>query len=361
MTSRERLRRCYFHEELDRPGVYSRTNYPAGDPSYDRLKAYLQTHADLKQSWSGRQFELPATTEQWSEPHSEEFDRRVTILHTPKGDLRSTRFVSRRGLPGFEETYFIKSRQDAEAYLALPLPEVAGDVTAFLAADRALGARGIMDVTLGLNPAGFVAELCGSELFALMSVTDRDILLALCERQMRIILNALKFLLARNVGPYFSMLGEEFAVPPLHGWQDFRDFNVQFDKPILDLIHNAGGRIHIHCHGSIKTVFQGFLEVGADVLHPFEAPPMGDLTPAEAKKFAHGRLCLEGNIQIADMYEKHPPHIREQTRALIKTCFADRRGLIVSPTASPYIRGAGEQCFPQYQAMVDEVLAFTPV
>jgi len=144
----------------------------------------------------------------------------------------------------------------------------------------------------------------------------------------------------------------------LHGWRDFQDFNGQYDKPILDLVHSAGGRVHIHCHGSIKTVFQGFLEMGADVLHPFEAPPMGDITPAEAKTRARGRICLEGNIQIADMYEKSPDNIREQTRALIETCFDDHRGLIVSPTASPYIRGAGEQCFPQYQAMIDEVLAW---
>ena len=53
MHSRERLRRCYFHKELDRPAVYSRTGYPAEDPSYDRLRAYLEAHSELKRSWSG--------------------------------------------------------------------------------------------------------------------------------------------------------------------------------------------------------------------------------------------------------------------------------------------------------------------
>ena len=32
-------------------------------------------------------------------------------------------------------------------------------------------------------------------------------------------------------------------------------------------------------------------------------------------------------------------------------------GLIVSASASPFIRGAGEVCYPQYEAMVDTVLA----
>ncbi|NQU11974.1 hypothetical protein HQ590_14360 [bacterium] len=358
LTSRERLRRCYCGEELDRPGVYSRTGFPPDDPSYDRLQAYLQSHTDLKRSWDGRAFEAPAPIEHFVEPDSAEFDRQVTVLHTPAGDLRSTYRISRRGQPGLHETYLIKTREDAEAYLSLPLPRVAGDVSSFGVADREIGDRGILDVPLGLNPAGFVAELCGSETFAVMTITDREIIHALCERQMHVIRNSLRFLLERKVGPYFSMGGEEYVVPPLHGPRDFGDFNVKYDKPIIDLVHDAGGRMHIHCHGSIRTVLPGFLEMGADVLHPFEAPPMGDITPRQAKDLARGRLCLEGNIQIAAMYERTPEQIRRETVALIEEAFDDRRGLIVSPTASPYIRGAGEVCFPQYQAMIDTVLAW---
>ena len=148
-------------------------------------------------------------------------------------------------------------------------------------------------------------------------------------------------------------------VPPLHGPKDFYDFNVRYDKPIIELIHNAGGRIHIHCHGSIKKILQGFVDMGTDVLHPFEAPPMGDITPSEAKELARGRMCLEGNIQIDRMYEATPEDIAEETELLIQTVFDDHKGLIVSPTASPYIRGRGEECFPQYKAMIDTVINWT--
>src|ERR1051326_2419020 len=255
LTSRERLRRCYFHEELDRPGVYSRTGFPSNDPSYDRLMAYLQTHADLKRSWGGRAFESSSPTEKVVEPHSVDFDRQVLVLRAPAGDLRSTYLVSRKGQPGLNETYFIKSREDAEAYLSLPMPRVEGDASPFFKVDREIASRGIVDVSLGLNPAGWVAELCGSETFAMMPLSDRDIIHALCEREMNVILSALRFLLSHKVGPYFSMCGEEFVVPPLHGPRDFQDFTVKYDKPIIDLIRGAGGRIHIHSHGSIKTVF----------------------------------------------------------------------------------------------------------
>ncbi len=280
------------------------------------------------------------------------------MLHTPKGDLRRSYLVSLKGQSGLHETFFIKEPADAEAYLSLPLPKVSGETSTFAEADRGVGDSGILEVGLGFNPAGFVAELCGSETFALLSITDRELLYAMCEREQRHILNRLNFVLDRGLGPYFAILGQEYLVPPLHGPRDFHDFNVRFDKPILDRIHDAGGRVHVHSHGAVRQVMDGFVELGADVLHPFEAPPLGDITPAEAKAAARGRITLEGNLQIGDMYDCSPGEIRAQTEALIAACFDDHRGLIVSPTASPYIRGAGHRCWPQYKAMIDTVLAW---
>jgi hypothetical protein len=86
---------------------------------------------------------------------------------------------------------------------------------------------------------------------------------------------------------------------------------------------------------------------------------MGDITPRQAKNAFRGRITIEGNIQIADMYERTPDEIRDQVDRLIEDCFDDRRGLILCPTASPYIYGAGNQCTPNYVAMVERVLEFS--
>ncbi|MBN1349451.1 hypothetical protein JXJ21_08590 [candidate division KSB1 bacterium] len=356
MTRRERLRRCYFHEELDRPAVYSRTGFPPNDPGYDQLRAYLSEYTELKHGWDSSrvEFEIPPGIK--TEPYSEDFRKKITILHTPKGDLQATHFVGLKNQPGMHETFFLKDRADAEKYLSLSLPELSGDTSSFFELDAQLGDAGIVDVSLGFNPAGHVAELFGSEMFAIMSVTDRDMIDALCQRRMKILINRLKFLLSRKVGPYFSMLGQEYIVPPLHGPADFYAFNVKYDKPIIDLVHEAGGRIHIHCHGSIKDIFQGFIDMGADVLHPFEPPPQGNITAREAKHLARDKLCLEGNIQIHRMYDASPEDIRQETEQLIRDTFDDHKGLIVCPSASPYLPGQGEACFPQYKAMIDTVL-----
>lgn len=356
MTRKERLRRAYFHEEMDRPAVYSREGFPSNDPTYDKLKKYLAENSELKFLWKLK--ETPHTTEISYENYNEDFRRRKTILHTPAGNLESTSFESLKGQPGLHETYFLKTPEDAEKYISLPLPEIIKETDSFFQTEKKADDTGIVNVSLGMNPAGTVVDLFGSELFAMMSITERNLIHSLCEREMKRILKKLEFIADNKIGPYFSMLGEEYLVPPLHGPKDFYDFNVKYDKPIIDFIHNIGGRIHIHSHGSIRDVIQYFVEMGTDVLHPFEAPPSGNITAAEAKKAAGDRMCLEGNIQIAHMYEREPEDIRSQTEELIKTVFADRKGLIVSPSASPYIRGEGEKCFANYKAMVDTVLNY---
>jgi hypothetical protein len=354
LTSRERLRRAYFHEPMDRPGIYSRTGYPANDDTYDELKAYLAEHAELKAAWGVETTPYPVTHS--VEPYSDTFERHISVLHTPKGDLRATRLESLTGQAGLHETFYINDREQAKAYLSLPLPEIVGDASVFFEKDRLIGDRGIAEVSLGHNPAGIVANLCGSENFAVMSITDRDILHALCEREMGVQLAQVDAALAQGAGPYFRSAGQEFLVPPLHGPVDFRDFNVRYDRPIFDRIHDAGGRVHVHSHGSIAKVIDGFLEAGVDVLHPFEAPPMGDITPVEAQRAIGARMTMEGNIQIDRLYEATPEEIREETEALIREVFEQGTGLIVCPTASPYIRGRGHECFPQYKAMIDTVI-----
>jgi len=355
MTRRERLRRCYFHEETDRPAVYSRAGFPPHDDSYDELKTYLRAHTELKSGFSPK-WDDASRGEIREENHSCGFQRRIETVRTPKGNLERSWLANLATGENIVETYLLKTAEDAECFLSLPYSAPKADLSSFHPAVKEMGDAGIVEVCLGLNPAGFVAELFGSETFAMMSATDRDILHALCEQRMKIMTKRLKYILAGGIGTFFSMLGQEYIVPPLHGPADFNDFNVRYDKPIIDLIHNAGGRINVHCHGSIKKVFQGFLDMGVDVLHPFEAPPMGDVTPTEAKSLARGKICIEGNIQINRMYEATPDEIRAETLALIETCFDDKKGLIVSPTASPYIYGGGKTRFPQYKAMIDAVV-----
>jgi hypothetical protein len=358
MNSRERLTRLHSNQEVDRPGVFCRTDESPAEPEYDELKNYISSRTDVKRNWNGRANEMPFPMDVIAKPYSEMFERVETVLHTPMGDLGSIYFNGLKGNAGLHETHFIRCAEDAEKYLSLAIPEVKGDVSSYFELDRQIGDRGVPYVHVGLNPGGFVTELMGTEGFALMTITDRDIVHALIDMHMKMTINSIKFLLDNKVGPFFCMDGEEYIVPPIHSPRDFHDFNVKYDKPIVDLVHNAGGYFHIHSHNRIKSVLDGFLEIGPDVLHPFEAPPMGDITAKEAKDVIRGKICFEGNIQIADMYECTPDQVREQTRQLILDAFDDHKGLIVSPSAGPFIPGQGKECMERYKAMIETVLEY---
>ncbi len=83
---------------------------------------------------------------------------------------------------------------------------------------------------------------------------------------------------------------------------------------------------------------------------------MGDILLNEAKEVLKDKICIEGNIQIADMYEKPKENIEMQVLKLINDAFYDSKGLIVCPTASPYIPLMSKRCFENYTTLIESVL-----
>lgn len=361
MTPRERLDRCYRRRETDRPGIFLRgvSATAPRDPSYAPLRELGVKYAGQKGGWSPWSLVEAHPTTVTTEPHSDDWDMQLTVLHTPAGDLRTRSFVGRHGQPGLTQEYFLKTVEDAEKYLSVPLPEPRGELDAFFCAVEEMGRKGIVEIGLGFNPAGHVAELFGTETFALMSVEHRDVVHALLRYRLEGVMRVLDYALAHGGGPYFAMLGEEYVLPPIHGPRDFNDFNVRYDKPTAERIHEADGLLHIHSHGSLKAVMDGFLEVAPDVLHPMEPPPGGDMTAADTARIIGGRICVEGNVQIGDMHQADADAIRRQVRELIEEVWLpQRRGLIVCPTASPYFPQMEPRTLENYRALVETVLEY---
>ena len=154
MNSRERLRRCYHHEEPDRPGVFVRSGYPLNDPSYERLRTYINAKTELKADWPAENLISAYPIEHYTEPHSEDFERYVLILHTPGGDLRTSYLQGLKGQLGYQVEHFLKTTEDAKKYLPLPMPEIRGDVSGFFEADKEVANRGIAQAVIGFNPGG---------------------------------------------------------------------------------------------------------------------------------------------------------------------------------------------------------------
>jgi len=358
MTSRERLDAAYRCQPTDRVPIFVRgvTDARPPDPSYDSLRALVLDQCDLKWGWgSGQLLQRPPSSSH-TVPYDEDFDLVAATITTPRGELVHERLVGRKGQPGMTRKHWLCDHDDALKYLSIPLPEPQGDVGGYFALLEQVGDRGIVEVSLpAMNPAGTVAELFGSETFAFLSLEDRGLLLELCEHETQRHLKVIDYLLARGVNQHFAMLGQEYVAPPLHGPRDFWDFNVAFDRRILGRIRDAGGLVHVHCHGGLAGLLEGFVEMGANCLHPVEAPPMGNVTATEAKAVLRGRVCIEGNIQVGDLFSCEPEEIERQVAALIRDA-GEGGGLIVAPTASPYQPVCPERTRLNYERMIHTAL-----
>ena len=125
----------------------------------------------------------------------------------------------------------------------------------------------------------------------------------------------------------------------------------------MELIHSYGGLVYVHCHGALGAVLERFADMGVNVLHPIEAPPLGDITLAEAKRRIGDRVCLEGNIQIGDVMTLSRQEIVAQVVQTIQDA-GDRGGFILSLTATPFERVLAPRTRDNLLAMIDTGLDF---
>lgn len=357
MTSRERLDAAYRCLPTDRVPVFVRGVSDSRPPheSYASLRKLVCETCDLKWAWSTASvFPAPPTTRR-VDAYDDDFDLVTTLMPTPRGELLHQHLAGRKGQPGMTRKHWLSSRDDALKFMSIPPPEPLGDLGTYFTLRDQAGERGIVEAHLhDMNPGGHVASLFGSETFALLSIEDRALIHEMLEFATRRALRVLDWLLARGVGPYFAVSGQEYIAPPLHGPRDFWDFNVRYDRRLFGRIRDAGGLIHVHCHGSLEGLLEGFVEAGANVLHPVEAPPMGNVTAAEAKAVLDGKVCIEGNIQVGDIFTLPAAEIERQVVALVRD--AGPRGLIVAPTASPYAPVCTPRMRANYERMVRTAL-----
>jgi len=95
--------------------------------------------------------------------------------------------------------------------------------------------------------------------------------------------------------------------------------------------------------------------MGTDMLHPVEAPPMGDTPLLEAKRRIGDRVTLEGNVQMADVMEEEPRAFRRRLQQVVAEGRPGGR-FCLCPTASPYAVELSQRTLQNYLTLIDVVL-----
>lgn len=365
MTSRERMMAAFRCQEPDLFPIHVR-GVRAWDrhwcetrhPSYRPLIEAVREHGAYEVGWNpGGGLLLTGAELPTSSVCEEAGDWIVTrtTIETPRGPLTSVHKSSTRGLPGLQVEFPIKTMDDVERVLSVPYEPVRIDPAGFFAAEAQIGDRGIVMCALPV-PIYRIAQLTGSDLLAIWSIEQRALIHRLIEVFLERTLDLLDALIAAGVGPIYATSGEEFMTPPLAGPRDFREFVVAPGQPVRERLQRAGMLRHIHCHGPINALLEDFVALGANCLHPVEPPPLGDVTFAEAKRRIGDRVCLEGNIQIGDLYHDPTELVVAKVRATCEVG-APGGGFILCPTASPHTAELTDLTVANYLAMIETAVA----
>jgi len=345
MTRRERMLAALRQRQVDRLPFCTYNLHPYGrsehaqDPSYRELLALVEAKAGIYCKCSVR------TVRPKDDPRAalrttqvvDDGEQRVatTILHTPKGDLRSV-VVTPRNQPSMEIEHFIKTDTDIERYLSLPWDPPEYDIASLVALEQELGDRGIIAVAYS-DPMYATAALFDFEDFCVRCLTQRDSLRRLMDHLSEQIAEETRRKVAacRGHDLVFLTSGPEVATPPMLPPALFRELVVPYQKRLTEIIHEAGFLVMVHCHGRVRQVLDYIIEMGADALEPIEPPPQGDIGLAELLKRTRGRLALMGHVQDQEFHTAAPGTMTRRVEEIARIA-RGATGYIMSPTCTPF-------------------------
>ena len=275
----------------------------------------------------------PAAIEQ-HEHRTEGATHTEYMVHTPKGDL-SAHYTENDGVHTvWRHDMLIKTDEDMDRFLAMPWVPSAPDVAAFESTRQALGERGVMEIEVP-TPLCLVVENMSYEDFMVRTLFATVKIDALLDLAAELLHTWLESILRAGFGPVFRFFGPEYAAPPMMSMKQFRKLVIQYDRPLVELIHRYGGFVRYHCHGPIRSLLDDFLALGVDMTDPCEAPPSGDLTLRELADRVGRDMILMGNIQLDDIERAEPEKIDSSVAQAVDEV-GDRAPFILCTTAFPF-------------------------
>lgn len=250
--------------------------------------------------------------------------------------------------------HLLKDADDLRAYLDLPLSSPGGrpDPRHVLAAESRLGDAGIVMIDTA-DPLCYAAALFDMAEYTVIALTEPELFRRLLDR-FAAILHPQTEAAARAVpGRLWRIYGPEYASPPYLPPELFRDYVVEYDRPMIEAIHRHGGFARIHSHGRLGAILGHIASMGAVGLDPIEPPPQGDLTLKAVRERVGRDMVLFGNLEISDIENLPTPAFAERVAtALAEGTAGEGRGFVLMPSACPYGRLVTPLTLRNYETMI---------
>lgn len=276
----------------------------------------------------------------------------VTItseIDTPKGKLTTVTGTNPTTNTIWTIKYPCESLEDIEKIRSVPWelpPKLSPPDLSDLPPD--FGERGIIATNIS-SPFVCVAGTMPYEYFLMLCKTELNLLKELSGQCLERTLSLLDVVLGERSVEYASISGCEWVTPPMASPEVYDALVQAFEQRVIERIHEGGALCHVHCHGRVRSTLELVIERGGDFFEPVEPPPDGDITFAEAKRLAAGRMALGGNIEARVIENENADVVEQAVRAAFE---GGKKRMVLQTTAGP-VGAITPRIVENYNRMID--------
>jgi len=285
-----------------------------------------------------------------SEPLPDGRRRTRGTIHTPRGELTFVNDWDPQAGTTWHVKYPVETYEDIEKIASVPWerpPDLRPPELDSLPPD--FPERGVVRTGIS-SPFVCVAGMMPYERFLELCATDLPLLKELTEVCRERILDCLRVLFSRPGIEYVWIGGSEWVTPPMASPRIYDELVQEQEGSLIEYVHLASDAVvHIHCHGRVRDALPKMIARGGDFTEPVEPPPDGDITMAEAKELAAGRIALGGNIEARVLCNED----EAATEAAVRAAFeGGKERFVLRPTEGTSPR-MSEREFRNYMRMID--------
>jgi len=255
------------------------------------------------------------------------------VIDTPKGELTFALAYDPALSTGWTIKYPVETMEDIDRIRSVPWelprslkpPDLGSLPEEF--AERGVVRTGIS------SPFVCVAGMMRYERFLELCGTHLELIEELTEVCLQRTLDCLEVLLSKPGIEYVWLGGSEWITPPMASPATYDRLVQEQERQVIQYVHtHSNAVVHIHCHGRVRHALDRTIARGADYLEPVEPPPDGDITMAEAKERAAGRITLGGNIECRVLCNESGETVEAATRAAFE---GGKERFVLRSTESP--------------------------
>ncbi len=239
---------------------------------------------------------------------------------------------------------WIEDDRDFDAFLGL---RVSGspdpDVEALREKEHQVGEHGLPYAEIS-DPFSVVCDMFRTEAFYLRTCEDTERILQLISQVEERALRSIEELCGKAACPFIlRLVGAELAVPPFMSRESFVLFCRRFYERVARIARGSGIPAAFHCHGPVRGIMADVWEMGYGLMEPFEPPPRGDVSIAEALEAAAGRGIVFGGVDDVLLQRGAAGEVRAAVRRCLDEAKGTGRPFILSQTATPFFDPLGSR------------------